>query len=68
MTKGQIKLKLIMQSVGYKEVSEKTGISVSLLNSLLNGSRDPRQMKLSTALRLRNVYEIEPLEWLEKKE
>ena len=65
MTKGQIKLKLAMQSVGYKTVSEKTGISVSMLNSLLNGNRDPAQMKLSTALRFRKVYEIEPLEWLE---
>ncbi len=67
MSKGQIKLKLAMQSVGYKTVSEKTGISVSQLNSLLNGNRDPAQMKLSTALKLYRVYDIEPLEWLEEK-
>jgi len=67
MTKGQIKLKLAMQSVGYKTVSDATGISVSQLNSLLNGSRDPKQMKLSTAMKLYKVYDIEPLEWLEEK-
>lgn len=66
MTKGQIKLKLAMQSVGYRIVSEKTGISVSQLNSLLNGYRDPAQMKLSTAMKLYKVYDIEPLEWLEE--
>lgn len=66
MTLGQQKLKNIMQADGYKMVSKKAGISYSQLNSLLNGNRDPKQMKLSTALKLMKTYGIQPLEWLEE--
>lgn len=68
MSKGQQKLKAIMQADGYKMVSKKTGISYSQLNSLLNGNRDPKQMKLSTALKLMRTYKIDPLDWLEESE
>lgn len=66
MTKGQQKLKTIMQADGYKMVSKKAGISYSQLNSLLNGNRDPEQMKLSTAMKLMKTYKIDPLDWLEE--
>lgn len=66
MTKGQQKLKTIMQADGYKMVSKKTGISYSQLNSLLNGNRDPKQMKLSTVFKLMKTYKIQPLDWLEE--
>ena len=65
MSKGQQKLKAIMEADGYKMVSKKSGISFSQLNSLLNGNRDPKQMKLSTALKLMRTYKIDPLDWLE---
>ena len=64
MSKGQEKLKFAMEADGYKMVSKKTGISFSQLNSLLNGNRDPKQMKLSTALKLMRTYKIDPLDWL----
>ena len=68
MTLGLKKLRESMNTMGYKEICEKTGLKRSILYDWLNGHRDPKNMMMSRAQQLKLHCEIDYDSWFEEIE
>lgn len=60
---GIQKLEEAMEEHGYLKVAENIGVGQSILFMWRRGERDPKEMKMKIAIKLKQIYNIGFEEW-----
>jgi len=65
---GLKKLKLSMETIGYKKVCELTGLKPTILYEWLNYKKDPKNMKMLNARQIKFHLHIDYEDWFKSSD